>query len=324
MKEFDILVQSAREANLADYFVKSGYTVQRHGAEFYIKEFSGLCVNTRTNAWYSHYESIGGHNAIDCLTKICGRDFKQAVLELTGQDIPQFTPQKSEPSEVKSKVLTMPPCDTNMRRVFAHFCKERGIPAAVVEELARANLLYQSVAEIKTDVNGESQIAKPPNAVFVHRGADGEIIGGEVQGINSFRRYKGLVAGTQESVFIFTPYTNLNTQKAYLFESGIDLMSFYALAEKGQLHGVSLVSMSGLKPFAVEQLRERGLTVLSFVDNDEAGRKFEKAHGFPRGSNALEQANVKDWNDYLRSGKTNAAALVVAPETKTARGGARK
>jgi len=324
MKNFDELVQSARAANLADYFVKSGYTTKRHGMELYIKEYPGLCVNTRTNAWYSHYESVGGKNSIDCLTKICGRDFKQAVLELTGQDIPQFTPQKSEPPPITSKQLFMPPRDTNMRRVFAYLCKERGIPAAIVEELAKANLLYQSAAEIKTDVNGEQEIVKPPNAVFVHRGADGEIIGGEVQGINSFRRYKGLVTGTRESVFIFTPYTNLNTQKAYLFESGIDLMSFYALANREQLQGVSLISMSGLKPFAVEQLRERGLSVLSFVDNDEAGRDFEQKNNLTRGSDALERAEVKDWSDLLHFADGKIIEPIIVPENEITKGVTRK
>ena len=323
---FNMLVQSAREANLADYFMKSGYTVKRHGAELYIEEFPGLCVNTRTNSWYSHYEAVGGHNAIDCLVKICGRDFKQAVYELTGEDIPRYVPEKAEPLVVESKELVMPPPADNMRRVFAYFCKERGIPADIVTEFAKAGLLYQSASEVKTDVNGESQIIKPPNAVFVHRNADGAVVGGEVQGINSFRRYKGLVSGTRDSVFtlrVQSDCTSVNTQKAYLFESGIDLMSFYTLADREQLQGVSLISMSGLKPTVPKQMQADGLTVLSFVDNDEAGRKFESVHGFKRGSNALEQAELKDWNDYLRHGGGKITAPSIAPDTENTKGATR-
>jgi hypothetical protein len=120
--DFKQLTQSARSANPADYFTQSAYITQRHGAEVYIKEYAGLCVNVNTNKWYSHYEGVGGSNAIDCLVKICGRDFKQAVWELTGRDIPRYTPQKSTPPKTESKQLRMPKRGENMRRLFAYFC----------------------------------------------------------------------------------------------------------------------------------------------------------------------------------------------------------
>jgi hypothetical protein len=345
--DFKQLTQSARDANLVDYFTQSAYTTQHHGAEIYIKEFPGLCVNVNTNKWYSHYEGVGGSNAIDCLVKACGRDFKQAVYELTGQDIevserprrcmifmerPWLDAQPSLPqaqhkegdehgeAELRPQALRLPERGANMRRVFAYFCKERKIPSAVVEELAHAKLLYQSAGQIATTVNGIPQIAKPPNAVFVHRNENGEAIGGEVQGINSFKRYKGLVAGTGDSVFTFTPRpaTEGVPKSAYLFESGIDLLSYYALADKETLQGVSLISMAGLKPIVPNQLKEQGVNVLSYVDNDEAGRKFEKDNNFKRGCDTLERAGVKDWNDAL---KKNLESLITvkcnAPEVET-------
>jgi len=314
--DFKQLTQSARGANLADYFLQSGYTTTKHGAEVYVKEFPGLCVNQNTNKWYNHYEKVGGSNAVDCLVSVCGHDFKQAVYELTGCDIsdnsskdypqdykPQFTaPPNKQTSNEEAKALRMPERGENMRRVFAYFCKERSIPSAVVEELAHQKLLYQSATEIKTDVNGTPQVAKPPNAVFVHKDNDGNVIGGEVQGVNSFKRYKGVVAGTGDSVFSYTPLPikDSDSKAAYLFESAIDLMSFYALAEKESLQGVTLISMAGLKPTVPKQLQEQGVNVLSYVDNDDVGRKFESDNGFNRGTDALEKAGVKDWNDALK------------------------
>ena len=345
--DFKQLTQSARDTNLADYFLQSGYTTQRHGSELYIKEFPGLCVNTRTNQWYSHYEGVGGGNSIDCLVKICGRDFKQAVRELTGRDVgtshyqavneakkmlgiergyvrlsPDF--RKNTPDNAEPKEFQLPERGENMRRVFAYFCKERKIPAAVVEELARANLLYQSAGQVATTVNGIPQIAKPPNAVFVHRDENGEAVGGEVQGINSFKRYKGLVAGTGDSVFSFSPTATKSTT-AYLFESGIDLMSFYTLCDKKQLQGVSLLSMAGLKPSVPNRLREQGVSVLSFVDNDDAGRKFERDNGFVRGCDTLERAGVKDWSDLLKGGGAVKIVVTEIENTQTImKGGIRK
>jgi hypothetical protein len=315
--DFEQLTQSARSANLADYFLQSGYTTERYGAEVYVKEFPSLCVNQRTNKWYYHYEKIGGSNAVDCLVNVCGHDFKQAVYELTGRDInskssksypseyrPQFTtPPKPAPEPKQEKQLQMPPSSANMRRVFAYFCKERKIPHEIVEELAHRKLLYQSAEKIATVVDGVPQIAQPPNAVFVHRNNNGEEIGGEVQGVTSFKRYKGVVEGTGDSVFMFTPCPadDNKIKTAYLFESAIDLMSFYAFCKEEKLQGVTLISMAGLKPTVPKQLREQGVTVISCVDNDDEGRKFETKHNFKRPENCLlEKANVKDWSDLLK------------------------
>jgi hypothetical protein len=345
--DFKQLTQSARDSNLADYFEQSAYTIQRHGAEVYIKEFPGLCVNVNTNKWYSHYEGVGGSNAIDCLVKVCGRDFRQAVRELTGQDVgvsdkprrcmvfmerPWLTNSPNpEPPQCPEKLLTMPVRGENMRRLFAYFCKERKIPATIVEELVKANLLYQSAVcepQMPTAANGGEMPAgapRPPNAVFVHQNADGKVVGGEVQGINSFQRYKGLVAGTGDSVFMFSP-TSAKLTTAYLFESGIDLLSYYALADKENLQGVSLVSMAGLKPIVPKRLQADGLDVLSFVDNDEAGRKFERDNGFERGSDVLERAGLKDWSDLIKCGGSLTVNSVI-PETEsptTTKGGIRK
>ena len=336
--DFKQLTQSARDSNLADYFLQSGYTTERHGAEVYIKEYPGLCINEKSNKWYSHYEAVGGSNSIDCLVKICGRDFKQAVRELTGHDVGvseksqrckvimerPWLDNKSETYEKPERKLEMPDRSENMRRLFAYFCQSRKIPAAVVEELVKANLLYQSAGQIATTVDGVPQIAKPPNAVFVHLNEGGEAVGGEVQGINSFKRYKGVVVGTGDSVFTFSP-TSEKMNTAYLFESGIDLMSYYALADKENLQGVSLISMSGLKPSVPKRLQSEGVSVLSFVDNDDAGRKFECDNGFKRGSDVLEKADCKDWSDYIKGGGT-LSVNVGSPETEmpTARGGVRK
>ena len=338
---FKQLTQSARDTNLTDYFLNSGYTTERHGTEVYIKEYAGLCVNTNTNKWYSHYDGVGGSNSIDCLVKICGRDFKQAVLELTGRDVgvsektqrckvfmerPWLDNKStSEPVEKSERKFEMPERGENMRRLFAYFCQSRKIPASVVEELVKADLLYQSAGQVATTVDGVPQIAKPPNAVFVHRDEHGEAVGGEVQGVNSYKRYKGVVAGTGDSVFTFSPTAD-KTNTAYLFESGIDLMSYYALADKSDLKDVSLISMAGLKPTVPKQLQADGVSVLSFVDNDDAGRKFESDNGFKRGSDVLEKAGLNDWNDALRNGIT-LISKSVSPEVEsstTARGGVRK
>lgn len=317
--EFKRLSEEARKASLLDYFRSSGYTVQRKGAEYYIKEFAGLCINPEKHLWFHHYTGEGGSSAIDCLTKVLGRDFKQAVFELTGRDVtaarsyehsgeykPQYTaPPKPDRPAPERKELEMPEQSKNMRQLFAYMCQARKIPAEIVEELVHAGLLYQSerMTTAKT-ASGETKTYRNANAVFVHKDADGNVIGAELQGLNSFKRFKGIAAGTGDSAFMFSPVPARDgkIRRAYIFESAIDLMSFYKFCDKKKLEGAVLVSMAGLKPSVPKALQAQGVEIFSCVDNDDAGRRFEKENGFVRPKGVIEQLDkqgFKDWNELL-------------------------
>lgn len=334
--EFKQLSAAARRANLLDYFQNSGYTVEKKGAEYYIKEFSGLCVNPDRNLWFHHYSGKGGSSSIDCLVQVLGRDFKQAVFELTGKDIttvrskehtgeykPQYTaPPKPDHSTPEKRELQMPEQSKNMRQLFAYMCQSRKIPAPIIEELVHAGLLYQSERMVTaTTATGESKTYRNANAVFVHKDAAGKVVGGEIQGLNSFKRYKGIATGTGESAFIFhpVPAKDGKIHRAYIFESAIDLMSFYKFCDKKKMSGAVLVSMAGLKPTIPLKLQAEGVEIFSCVDNDDAGRRFEKENGFVRPKGVIEQLDkqgFKDWNELLvfKSSNLNAHLERQQPE----------
>lgn len=325
-EEFKQLIQAAREADLLQYFQESGYSVERRGSNFYVKEFPGLCIKPDTNQWYHHYTNVGRtNNALDCLTLVLGRNLNQAVYELTGKDItstrsadfpkkqaPQYTsPPKTSVPEKKPSALQMPEQAPNMRRLFAYFCQTRKIPAAVVEEFVHAKLLYQS--------------QKNGNAVFIHRNENGAVTGAEIQGTNSFKRFKGVAAGTGESIFTFMPISTKGgkPKRAYLFESAIDLMSFYTFCDQKKLQGAVFISMAGLKPTVPKKLEAEGVQIISCVDNDDAGRRFEAENHFIRSASVkqhLDEKGFKDWNELLvfRSENANANLLENAqqPEQK--------
>ena len=316
--DFQILVQQAREKNILDYFQESGYSIEKKSSNYYVTEIAGLCLKPESNQWYYHYENIGRtNNSIDCLTKVLNMDFNQAVYELTGKDLSHFKaeelPKKQQPQYTapptkitlpEKKELEMPEQSDNMRRLFAYFCKSRHIPAKIVEELVHAKLLYQTENEATAVIKGVEKTFKNANAVFIHKDDKGEIIGGEVQGLNTFKRFKGVAPGTGESVFKFVPNPSADgkIKRAYLFESAIDLMSFYSFCKKEKIEGAMLISMAGLKPTVPKQLRDQGIEIVSCVDNDDAGRKFEAENGFKRPDgvkNLLDDNGFKDWNEML-------------------------
>lgn len=337
--EFKRLSEEARRASLLDYFHSSGYTVERKGAEYYIKEYPGLCINPEKHLWFHHYTGEGGSSAIDCLTKVVGKDFKQAVFELTGQEVtasrssdhsgehrPTHTspPKPVRPAQVK-KELEMPEPASNNNQLKAYLCQTRKIPIEIVEEMLKAGLLYQSIRmTTATTAAGEKKTFRNANAVFVHKDANGNVVGGEIQGLNSFRRYKSMATGTGNSAFMFTPVPAKDGRiyRAFIFESAIDLLSFYTFCEdKTKLAGAALVSMGGLKPSIPKQLEAQGVRIISCVDNDDAGRRFEKDNNFERPKSVIEKLDkqgFKDWNELLVFKTANPDAHLEQTLTETA------
>ena len=121
---------------------------------------------------------------------------------------------------------------------------------------------------------------------------------------NSYKRFKGIAAGTGESAFKFYPVPSKDgkPKRAYIFESAIDLMSFYTFCNKDKIEGAMFISMAGLKPTVPKQLEAEGVKIISCVDNDDAGRKFEADNGFTRSDSVkhlLDDKGFKDWNELL-------------------------
>ena len=319
-EEYKALVQAARETDLVAYFQRNGFTVERKGSEYYVKEYPSLCIKPSTNQWYFHYTREGAtNNSINCLTKVLGMDFNQAVFSLTGQDITMLrsadfpksvrpamtTPPRPPRRELEKKELQMPEQSEQTGRLFAYLCQTRKIPPHIVEELLHTGLLYQSENTVRCERDGQQKTFHNANAVFVHRDTTGNAIGAEIQGLNSFKRYKSMAPGTGDSVFMFTPVAARDGKhhRAYLFESAIDLMSFYSFCkQKELLEGSVLLSMAGLKPTIPKKLRAEGVEIVSCVDSDEAGQRFEHDNGFERSESVrrkLDDLGFKDWNERL-------------------------
>ena len=252
--------------------------------ELHVKGYGGLYINTDTNEWYcfSQADKHGGRNAINCLTDILGMDFKTAVEALTGENISHGVYNPAEHPPTKTKELIIPERAESMRNVFAYLCKARKIDSKIVSDLAHNGLLYQD---------------KRGNAVFLHIDDNGEILGAELQGTNTYQRFKGVAAGTADSVFSIEVGT---PNKVYVFESAIDLLSFRQLASPQKLQDSVLISMAGLKPTALIPFAERGLALYACVDNDEAGGRFISENDLIPCNKVLSDNGVKDFNELLQ------------------------
>lgn len=287
----DEMIEQARGANLAEYFKSGGYEFEQRRSEVHVRGYGGLYVNEETNQWYCFSMSgkNGGKNAVNCLTDVIGLDFKTAVSELVGYSLTRPIDHTKSYEPPKKRELVIPERADNMRKVFAYLCQTRKIDGKIVSDLARNGLLYQD---------------KRGNAVFVHRDENGKIVGAELQGTSSYQRFKGVAAGTSDSLFavkIGTP------DRAYVFESAIDLLSFRQLANPAKIQNSVLVSMAGLKPNSLKSLSERGFKLYACVDNDEAGIKFTNNNGLIPCNRILAENSVKDFNELLQTIERNRA-----------------
>lgn len=254
-------------------------------------------MNIETNEWYcfSQADKHGGRNAINCLTDIIGMDFKTAVEVLTGESLSHRDYRQISKAPPEKKELVLPERAADMRKVFAYLCQTRLLDREIISVLAHEGLLYQ-------DNRG--------NAVFLHKDENGKTVGAEIQGTNAEKRYKGVAAGTSDSLFSVTIGT---PTKAYVFESAIDLLSFRQLANQQKIQNSVLVSMAGLKPNSLKALTERGLQLFACVDNDEAGRNFISNNNLTQRNHILKEFGVKDFNELLQKIKQMQHKVVKAP-----------
>jgi hypothetical protein len=237
-----------------------------------------------------------------------GVDFKTSVSYLVGAaDVTQKVIPPSRP--VERTVFVEPPRAANIKRVYAYLCYTRELAPKIVSELINQRKLYQ-------DVRG--------NCVFVHNDGYGNPVGAELQGTatKNGEHFQGVATGTHNTVFELD-YSGGNPKKVFAFESSIDLLSFRQLAPVEKLKDCALVSMGGLKYDSLKPYIDKGVKILSCVDNDDAGREFNAKHGF-KFSPLLANEGVKDYNDLLK--KRNAEAGIKpavvrkeAPQTREPR-----
>ncbi len=209
-------------------------------------------------------------------------DFKTAVCELTGYSCSRHVSYERPTPPPKKRELSLPERGDDMKRVFAYLCGTRKINSEIISDMVRGGLLYQD---------------KMGNAVFLHKNEKGVIVGAEIQGTSTYRRFKGVAAGTSDSVFsvkIGVP------NRAYVFESAVDLLSFRQLANPDKIQNSALVSMAGLKPNSLKSLSDNGVRLYSCVDNDEAGIKFTATNGLIPCNKVLSENGVKDFNELLQ------------------------
>jgi len=269
-------IEQAKQMDLLTYLqtCEPQELIHVRGDVYCTRTHDSLKISHGKWCWWSRH--IGGRSALDYLIKVKGEAFTDAVERLCNvlRYTPPGTPSKSP---VIKRRFDLPEADRDNDRVIAYLLS-RGIDAEILSYCFNSGRLYQS--------------KRYKNAVFV---------GFDRRNIPRYTSLRGTAKGSQfmldlpgsDKRYSFSIPPKEQSDKVYLFESAIDLMSYASIMN---LHGedwqsINYLSMGGVYlprenmdestlPLALAQyLKDYPCTrsIVLCLDNDLAGREAAKA-----------------------------------------------
>ena len=279
----------ARQTNIAELLRSQGETLKRSGSEYEWRDGSEK-VTVRGNLWFHQYEQVGG-DAIDFVRRFYNKLYPEAMEFLLGRSGGVLT--VSPPVQKEEKPFVLPPKNDNMRRVFAYLLNRRGIDQEVLYAFVHKGMIYES--------------ADYHNTVFVGFDSNGNAKHAHKRGTGSESSYKGNVTGSQPE-FSFHWYGQ--SDRLYLFEAPIDMLSFISMQKEGWRQHSYAASCSVSDRVLFQMLKDNPdiRQVVLCLDSDEPGQTAAKRIAdklFVQGvSSEILIPYHKDWNeDLLAAGK---------------------
>lgn len=309
MKITDEQKEKAAFVNLPQFLMAHGFDLKKVGREYVWKDHDSLHIKDNgpgeRGAWFRFSEDKGGDN-IGLLREYMDMSFLDAVEALTGEHIDRtYTPSRTyelKPVQQTARELSLAEAD-NCRRVFAYLCKTRGLDYDMLSALVKKGII--------------SQEEKTGNVLFKYYDDQGKAIGAEKVGTSTEHKFKGIATGSAGGHGFEVVHGT--GEKAFFFESAIDMLSYLQMHSK-ELDNCRLVSMMGVKPSIVldTMLRHNIAPENVFLcsDNDTAGNEFARRlqEHYPDMKRIITPDTYKDWNDMLRNIPKQ---IKVEQETKT-------
>lgn len=309
MRITDEQKERANLVNLPQFLMSHGFDLKKVGKEYVWKEHDSLHIKDNgpgeRGQWFRFSENRGGDN-IGLLREYMDMSFLDAVEALTGEHIDRtYTPSRtyeSKPVQQTARELSLAEAD-NCRRVFAYLCKTRGLDYDMLSALVKKGII--------------SQEEKTGNVLFKYYDDRGKGIGAEKVGTSTEHKFKGIATGSAGGHGFEVVHGT--GEKAFFFESAIDMLSYLQMHSK-ELDNCRLVSMMGVKPSIVldTMLRHNIAPENVFLcsDNDTAGNEFARRlqEQYPDMKRIITPDTYKDWNDMLRDIPKR---IEVEQETKT-------
>lgn len=278
----------ASHVDIFDFLISHGYSqVRQSRNEYNFPEIGdSFYVNKTKNVfnWFSH-DTGGG--PIQCIQAIYDVSVDEAIHILLNGNTQRFDPPTEKTNTSRSTVFHEPvKSDDGWRIVYAYLIITRRLSPDIVGDLAKNGFLYPTKSK-----NGCMNIC------FLHKTSSGST-GASFEGTSTYSRFKKEAPPSSKDKGF--SIKRGSPDKVYLFEAPIDLMSFMDLHR--EIDNAVFVSMGGLKHTIAEYYISSGKPVISCVDNDGAGDKFNERftdrENFSTNSEC-RNAQCKDFNELL-------------------------
>ena len=284
-------IYKANSVDIAQFLIKNGVKVKRVGSYFTTEVHDSLRIKGRSFVWYSRGICS---QTIDFVKEFYDLSFCDAMEFIFRNEPHLIDIEDSKESHSKSNIKALEEIheNHNEKNAIAYLCQKRGLSYKMVKLL-----LYKGI--LKQDEH--------KNIVFKALDDEGKVVGGEIRSSQDYAKYRRVLGGSASGYGV-----NLclgKPEKAYFFESAIDMISFYELYNEG-LKDCVLMSMGGLKDCVIDTTLQRyGLKYKDAylcVDNDEAGYNFvKKIKEKHNETESITLELVKDWNEALLKKQSN-------------------
>lgn len=257
----------AKSSNLLDIAVKLGYTPQKIGHYYTLKEMDSIRIYDQ-RTWFRWSNNTGG-TQIDFLKEFAGMDVVEAVhwilensMYYRIKDISKYERYRGSNSNKKSekKEFILPEKSDTNNRLYQYLEQERGISSDTIDFFLERNLIYES--------------KKYHNILFLGKDKDGITKFASQRGTYRGNKFKRDVAGNDKHYGFNTVCTSSNT--VYVFEGAIDLMSHFDMKNDYLTNRIALGMLSDapLETFLKENTNIK--QIVFALDNDAPGQKATK------------------------------------------------
>ena len=208
------------EVDLVEFLRHQGEKLVRSGPEYRLARDHSVTV--RGNEWFDHAAERGG-GPVSFLQQFYNLSYPEAVTRLLDGEQGIVYAPASKQDEQPKKEFALPPASQNMRRVYAYLLKRRFLDREVVSAFVRAGLLYESCEKHRG--------REYHNAVFVGKDGKGAPRHAHKRSVNDIGKTFRINIESSDPRYSF--HHTGSSDRLYVFEAPIDLMSFLSRYPRG-------------------------------------------------------------------------------------------
>ncbi|MHB8963308.1 MAG: toprim domain-containing protein [Saccharofermentanales bacterium] len=276
----------ANESSLEEFLQRQGEELKRAGKNFRWARYQEITING--NCWYNHYEQRGGF-AIRFVQEYFRMSLREAVESLLNNKLATVPQKQLRFHEVKENTFMLPPRASCMRLLYAYLINTRKIDREIVVRFIAAKKIFE-------DENYH-------NIVFAGLDETGTARFAQRKRVHPTKKYP--VWNVKGSDFRYPFAHEGKTDKVYVFESPIDLMSFVTINKQDWTKD-SYVALCGVSQTPLEHFLSRNKRISIIVlclDNDPTGlaamKRIQENVAFGGYKIEFSVSNKKDWNEDL-------------------------